>query len=96
MDFKKAQKAAKTLCILAMILALGSLITLADYPQIELFVYFIAILFLIISFWLIKTYCKCPHCGYDSIKKAFNRTVCPNCGRNIETGKKEKKVKKKK
>lgn len=95
MNYKKAQKLAKTLVQFAMIFAVVSLFTPEDMMYLQMPVIVVAVCLLAFSYYILKKYCKCPYCGYDSIKKAFNRTVCPNCGRNIETGKKEKKVKKK-
>lgn len=95
MDIKKAQAMAKAVLTSAMVIAVISLFALRNEPELQNIATIIAVILFIIGFYIIKTKCKCPYCGYDSIKKAFNRTVCPNCGRNLETGKKQKKVKRK-
>lgn len=95
MNIKKAQAAAKAVLTAAMVIAVISLFAFKNEPGLQTASSVAAVILFIIGFYIIKTKCKCPYCGYDSIRKAFNRTVCPNCGRNLETGKKEKKVKRK-
>ena len=96
MDYKKARSLAKGLMYTAMVIALISLFGMRNEAELQMIATVVAVILFVIGIYVIKVYCKCPYCGYSSFKKAFNREVCPNCGRNLETGKKEKKVKRKK
>jgi len=96
MKFSTASNFAKTLIICSMVMCiLGLFLTDESYLMFREGLTIGAFLCLLIALFVILTYCKCPYCGKRIFFGATKVVYCPNCRRNLETGKKVSKRKSK-
>jgi len=94
MKFQTAARLTKTLlvcsvafCILGLFLNSGELVV------IRMVLTILAMLMLTASIIVTLVFCKCPYCGKRIFFGASSVAYCPNCRRNLETGKKGSKKK---
>ena len=62
-------------------------------PYMQLFFAGATVILFIATIVIIVRQCRCPHCGKVIFMGVLAVTACPNCKRNLTTGKKTKKTK---
>lgn len=96
MKFSKAASYAKTLVLIALVLCvLGLTMTGTEMTTIRTASSLTALILIIIAVVLVVLYCRCPYCGKRIFFGVAKVKYCPDCRRDLETGKKvsKKKVK---
>lgn len=96
MKFSKAASFSKTLMLISVVLCvLGLTMTGAEMTTIRTAASLTAMVLIIIAVAVVLRYCRCPHCGKRIFFGVAKVKYCPNCRRDLETGKKvsKKKVK---
>ena len=95
MSFKKAKSVITVLFIVGLFLCVMALITFKPGTQGMLISATAAVVCIVLGMVVCAIWCRCPHCGVQLFRKVLSLKACPSCGRDFETGKKVKKVKKK-
>ena len=94
MKFSKAASYAKTLILIALVLCiLGLTMTGAELTTIRTAASITALILIIIAVVLVLMYCRCPYCGKRIFFGVSRVKYCPDCRRDLETGKKVSKKK---
>ncbi len=88
MRFDKASTLARGLIIGSAVLCVLGLIIDKELSGIKMLVTLGALLLLVSAFIIVMVFCKCPYCGKRIFRGASSVVYCPNCRRNLETGKK--------
>jgi len=88
MKFKTATKTANALVACSVALCVIGLFFNNQYASIRLLLTAGALLLLSAGLIVTLVFCKCPHCGKRIFFGAATVVYCPNCHRNLETGKK--------
>lgn len=84
MDHKKAYALSRWLMGLALLGAVGLLLTLAfDLIYLALAFGIAAWIGMIGMFLVLKAYYKCPHCGKTLSSRNGAAAVCPHCGEEL-------------
>ena len=91
MKFSTAANLTKTLIFCSVAFCIFGLLVGSSMPELRALVTLGALLLLIAAVVTALTLCKCPHCGKRIFFGASNVVYCPNCRRNIVTGKKASK-----
>lgn len=88
MKFKTAVKAINSLVIVSVVLCVSGLIVGDSNAAMRLVLTAAALLLLITALIISLTFCRCPYCGKRIFFGAARVEYCPNCRRNLVTGKK--------
>jgi DNA-directed RNA polymerase subunit RPC12/RpoP len=91
MKFQTATKVTNSLVICSVALCVVGLILGADYAGLRMILTAAALLLLSAALIVTLTFCKCPYCGKRIFVGAARTVYCPNCRRNLVTGKKASK-----
>ena len=88
MSFDRGRNLAKMLIIMCVVLCVLGVITNGD----EVSAYFTlgSLVCFVVSFVVVRLYCRCPYCGKTIFVGLFNAVNCPHCRRNLVTGKRKK------
>jgi len=93
MKFNTATSLARTMTIISALLCVAGLLFKEELAPIRAFLTILALLILVAAIIIIVVFCKCPYCGKRIFMGASTVAYCPNCRRNLETGKKGSKKK---
>jgi hypothetical protein len=94
MKFTTASNLAKTLIVISVVFCvLGLVLSGEAYLALRAWMTLFAVLLLIAALVVVLVFCKCPYCGKRIFFGANRVVYCPNCRRNLETGKKASKKK---
>ena len=89
--FEYGQKIVKYLLILIIVLAFASVLLVPKGSTAQLILVIAAFAIVAVLLAVIYKYCRCPYCGKRIFAGVLAVKSCPNCRRNLITGKKVKK-----
>lgn len=90
MSFKLVKKIAIAGLMLSLLLCLIGVFGMDPGTQESGSMAIWAVVVLLFTMAVVLKWSRCPWCGELIIKKLFTIKECPHCGRDIETGKKNK------
>ena len=88
MKYSAATRVTKTLVICSVVFCAVGLLLGASNAPLRLTLTAAALLMLSAALIVTIVFCKCPYCGKRIFFGAATVVYCPNCHRNLETGKK--------
>jgi hypothetical protein len=88
MKYSTATRVTKTLVICSVVFCAVGLLLGASNAPLRLTLTAAALLMLSAALIVTIVFCKCPYCGKRIFFGAATVVYCPNCHRNLETGKK--------
>ena len=88
MNFDRGRNLAKLLIIMCVVFCVLGVITNGE--SVSAYFTIISFVCFVVSFVVLKLYCRCPYCGKTIFVGLFNATECPHCRRNLTTGKRKK------
>jgi DNA-directed RNA polymerase subunit RPC12/RpoP len=88
MKYSTATRVTKTLVICSVVFCAVGLFLGASNAPLRLTLTAAALLMLSAALIVTIVFCKCPYCGKRIFFGAATVVYCPNCHRNLETGKK--------
>lgn len=90
MKFETVKKVAKVgFALTALACFLGIFVGNSD-PQLAAYLTYAALMFVMFTLAIVLKWGRCPWCGTLLIRKMLSLKVCPNCNRDLTTGKKKK------
>ena len=94
-SFARGQKKVRWLLVLAIGAGLCGLLLFSEKSAPQLLFYVLSLGLLISIPFVAKRECRCPYCGKSVISGVLVLEICPKCKRNLYTGEKVKKAKRK-
>ncbi len=93
--FARGQKTVRLLLVLAIAAGLAGFLLLPAQSTAQFLCYVLSLALLVSVPVVASRQCRCPYCGKRILAGVLVLEVCPNCKRNLYTGDKVKKAKKK-
>ena len=90
-SMERGRSLARFFLLLTFVLGLAAVLLAAGNVTLQLILILASFASLIVLFYVIWRYCRCPYCGKRIIAGALAAKSCPSCNRSLETGKKLKK-----
>ncbi len=94
-SFARGQKTVRLLLVLAIAMGLLGLLAFPSQSTAQFICYLLSLGLLVSVPFVAKRECRCPYCGKSILSGVLVLEICPNCKRNLYTGDKVKKAKKK-
>ena len=87
--FETGRTAVKILAILSVCTCFASLMA-GEGTALQFWLAVVTLLLFVSIFAVLLTFCRCPYCGKAIYFGVWQKTVCPHCSRNLNSGKKVK------
>jgi hypothetical protein len=90
MSLEKAKKIVVFFISLSIVACVGGLVFFQSGSTESSYAALAALISLMLSIAVALKWCRCPWCGHVLFRKLFSLKVCPECHRDLTTGKKKK------